>query len=95
MSTIDVHRARELAHEFAVVLRRDLTHEQLAQVNARNEVEEDSSICHTHDFCDANESMAEAFERLFSRPMTFDEDDTALVHEAWSIAKNDRFQPLY
>ncbi len=34
----------------------------MAEINDRNAAEEDANICHSHDFCDANEYMNEAME---------------------------------
>ena len=53
-------------------------------------------ICHSHDFCDANVYMAEAFEHVIGRnvflPCDTNDDgiiesDCRTMNEAWSIAK--------
>lgn len=53
-----------IAMEFCRILRRDLSVEDLGEVCARNAVETSSGVCHSHDFCDANMVMEEAFHAL-------------------------------
>lgn len=44
-------------------------------------------ICASHDFCDANMVMAEAFKVIVeAEPNVFNEDDAALWSEAWRMA---------
>ncbi len=46
----------ELAREFSRRLREEIGAENLNSAIARNAGEVNSSVCHSHDFCDANTS---------------------------------------
>lgn len=78
---------KELASEFAKQLRSDLTEVELyTAVNLNNE-ETDPSICHSHDFCDANQSMLNA---MYSLGMEFESDSAEqakLLGAAWELAR--------
>lgn len=67
-----------IALMFGRELRDALNPEQMDEVLARNAVETDSQICHSHDFCDANMVMLAAFEKL-----GFTEDDVIPDHSRW------------
>lgn len=91
-----------IASTFSNVLREWLTPIQIAKVITRNLREHDDMVCHSHDFCDANEAMNEAFKRVLGRGMYLidasatqeqKDDDTDLWGEAWGIAKQARFVP--
>lgn len=47
--------------EFAVRVESCLKRSDLKEMRRRNALQTDPSICHTHDFCDANALMDEAF----------------------------------
>jgi hypothetical protein len=53
--------AETLANEFGAALRTLLTAEEIAAVLERNARESGSRICHSHDFCDANEVLLGVF----------------------------------
>ena len=78
---------RRLAHAFHAVLGSWLTEEQRELVDARNAAEAEAGICHTHDFCDANMAMFDAFEAVVGRESEADsEDDSRLWNAAWNCA---------
>ena len=80
-----------LARAFSANLRRDLTAEQMAEVNRLNATA-DAGICHSHDFLDANVTMEEAWIAIFDRVPDIQSDaDCALWGEAWDLAKANRF----
>lgn len=54
--------APALAAEFSRFLRKHLNAYELACAITLNDDEPSDAICHTHDFCDANEVMAQACE---------------------------------
>jgi hypothetical protein len=67
-----------------------------------NASETDKSICHSHDFCDANMAMDEAFTKVLGRQYVFFNDeepetekqneiDADLINAAWSMAKANKF----
>lgn len=77
----------ELARGFSRVLRKRLSPDELAECVRRNDSEANPGICHSHDFCDANMAMAEAWELLTSLPHC----PEALWDAAWNIAKTSNF----
>jgi hypothetical protein len=52
-----------LALEFSQGLHAYLTPVQMSEVVERNRNEEDISVCHSHDFCDANVVLYDVFKR--------------------------------
>ncbi len=80
----------QLALEFSNILKSWLSSDQMIAVNARNEGAGDS--CATHDFCDANEAMIEAFTIVFKRDIDF-QSDTDMMHmnKSWYFAKTNKF----
>ena len=89
-----------VAFEFSEVLRNWLTLEEMDEVILRNANEyKDSDVCASHDFCDANMAMAEAFDNL-GLTTTADIEDCEstewiaaqdLWNTAWTIAKISSF----
>jgi hypothetical protein len=106
-TTVPTEVRRALAREFSNVLRRWLSEREMVEVVERNERtghKYGRSVCHSHDFCDANMAMAEAFANLgFKSCADIAEDDeregpewTAaadLWNEAWTMAKAADFNP--
>lgn len=88
----------ELADAFSKHLRETLTAEQLRKVVIRNRHETEPTVCHSHDFCDANESMLEAaWETGACKRGEFRADDSELadiMDLAWGHAKGNQFRPL-
>lgn len=83
-----------LAHRFAGNLLDDIGMDNLRIVIARNATEPNATVCHSHDFCDANMTMAAAFAEITGRdPLTESGDDAALWNAAWEHAL--RLFPLY
>ena len=84
---IPMPTASDLAIVFSSILRTTLRNNDLFLVIARNATEPDPAVCHTHDFCDANQAMIDALEAL-GRPYAYDDDaQEALIQEAWDIAR--------
>jgi hypothetical protein len=52
-----------LALEFSQGLHAYLTPVQMSEVVERNRNEEDNSVCHSHDFCDANVVLYDVFKK--------------------------------
>jgi hypothetical protein len=79
----------KLADEFDAELRAELSESDYDDAVVLNRDEESAGVCHTHDFCDANVFMAEAFEKVVGRPIDLQSDaDTALWNAAWSEWKS-------
>ena len=98
-----MNNTEKLAEEFARIIREWLTAEEMIEVNRLNDAEpENSGICHSHDFCDANMALVEALDNLgiensIDLPNdTFDERVAyiyAMKFEsaAWDLAKSNHF----
>lgn len=95
-----------VAHAFADVLKEWLTPEQVAEANAKNKTDDyDDSVCASHDYCDANMAMDEAFKKVdpaFYAAAWADNEATGgegkvwarmtdIWNEAWGIAKRADF----
>ena len=82
--------AEALAERFESRLREAIGPEALRKVAELNAAETVEGVCHSHDFCDANEVMLLALEDL-GLPSPVDEHEAvrdeadALVVEVWAI----------
>ena len=65
-----------IADAFANIIRDWLTAAEWAEMQARN-VDDSDGVCASHDFCDANMAMAEAFETVTGREPAFGYDTLA------------------
>jgi hypothetical protein len=91
----DANAAR-VAVAFARKLRRDIGPRNFAEMCKRNAAQRDPNVCHSHDYCDANMTMAEAFADIIGRPFYVCADDgvseeeaaadAALWSDAWNMA---------
>lgn len=91
----------KVALKFAELLHRELRPSQMYFAIKRNREETDkgnfgNSVCHTHDFIDANEVMDDAIHIVTGkRPSgmlpTMPKDVNDLWNEAWNIAKTVQF----
>lgn len=84
--------ARKLAIMFSKIVSSHLGEVCLAEVVALNNAETDSSICHSHDFIDPNQSMIDAMDELGIELNLQDEKQVALINSAWDIAKRNNFK---
>lgn len=80
----------KLASAFNVVLF-DWIGPKLGQVVIQNRQQSDPSICHTHDWCDSNQAMIDAFENTFKRLPDLQGPDGDLMDCAWSTSKENDF----
>lgn len=86
--------AQILASQFSANLRAALSPEQVLGAVLANTLETNPAICHSHDYCDANVTMAEAFETVMGRPVDLQSDaDGLLWSDAWEIARRNAFVP--
>lgn len=93
MTTKTIPQHEKIAREFSKVLREWLTAEQMAQVISRNAKETNPSICHSHDFCDANMAMMEAYEKVTGEEIdNLTEEQSALWGKAWDHAVKTKFR---
>lgn len=54
----------QIAAAFSAELRLQLNAGEFVEMLARNAAETDPAICHSHDFCDANQVMIDALAKL-------------------------------
>lgn len=83
-----------LAKQFSKVLRGWLGAKKMKTVIARNHAEQEPGICHSHDFCDANMAMDQAFRDLGVHGMPDGHGDDAMTNAwnaAWDLAKSHNF----
>ncbi len=85
-----------LARKFSEVLRRWLTPKEMLTVAQRNVKQAGEGTCASHDFCDANMAMLEAYEsfgKAWGRRALDMDDDVArnLWNEAWDRAQANAF----
>lgn len=92
----------KLAKEFSKILNEWLSKDEITEINKRNATEEYKGNCATHDFCDPNQAMLDAFENVMGRELVFfngdvpesekqNEYDMALWSKAWTLAHNNKF----
>lgn len=84
-------RVKVLAMVFTAVLREWLSAEEWAAVVQRNAMDDDPNVCHSHDFCDANEAMIEAHQIAFGcdfpEGWADSEEYTSFLNAAWETAR--------
>lgn len=88
-------KAQQIADQFILIINEWLTKGELAKVNRRNKIN-DPHVCATHDFCDANMAMHEAFMSFGIDPLSSEhgpmsDEMVYLWNTAWGIAKNQKF----
>ena len=98
----------ELARAFSTALQKDLGLEKVEAIVNANELknminkEGDERFCHSHDHCDANMVMLEAFQKIQGRPPFFlmetdgikqelRDQDQKMIDEAWTMASVNSF----
>lgn len=78
-----------IGNRFALILNSWLTPEQLESVKSENAKNKTTLNCASHNFCDANMAMVEAFE-FFQEALPDDDGDQAqfdLWNKSWDYAK--------
>lgn len=81
-----------LAIEFSKILHEWLNQDTIDQINSLNEAQEDKDICHSHDFCDANMAMNEAFQKVYGRGLNLGaEEELSITSKSWKLAKENEF----
>lgn len=99
MAKISIEIER-LARAFSETLKTALSDYQISEVIRRNRITADKSVCHSHDYCDANmimlnalktcgidvENNEDAWAWVFDSP---EGNDT--LNKAWDIAKANEF----
>lgn len=81
-----------LSYKFSLVIR-DWLGAEIYDAIELNRAEQCDSVCHTHDFCDANEAMAEAWLEVFGTAAdTSSEYVCKIWSAAWCLAKEREFK---
>lgn len=91
-------RVAALANAFIDALADTLDEHEMAKVRERNAMEPDSLVCHSHDFCDANMVMLEAFADTIGLCKQDDvdvEQSCDWFNAAWGLAKDCGFAAPY
>lgn len=83
-----MNNVEKLSDSFRKVIQEHLLPDEIAKVNEENMFARDG-ICATHDYCDANIKMHEAFVQAFGREPG--DADMKLWGDAWSLAKDRGF----
>jgi|DEB0MinimDraft_6_1074348.scaffolds.fasta_scaffold64339_2 hypothetical protein len=84
---------RRVADEFKDCMAETLQPDELRAIDAENRKRSDAT-CASHDYCDANMVMNEAFERLELEVFGDDgmsEETVTLWNEAWDLAQSEGF----
>ena len=89
--TLEEQLADRIALRFASVIREWLNEAELAEVNRLNNLEMSPHVCHTHDFCDANMAMDEAFRKEGLEVNLGDYAFGRIWDAAWNIARVEGF----
>lgn len=77
-----------IADEFGGLLIKAIGAGKYSEVLKLNQAEGARGVCHSHDFCDANEVMAEAFAIAIGRPINLqDARDRDLWNDGWNVWK--------
>ena len=92
MNIYNSKTAEKLSNKFAYLLSMEIGDDNLRKVVDRNRAENCGSVCHSHDYCDANMIMVEAFKEVCKRePDLNNRDDVVLIDQAWKQAKDYNF----
>lgn len=83
--------AQDLANEFAVEIRKWVSPDDCREIDRRNKAETSAAICHSHDFCDANQAMINALSKLGMEFDLQDEPQMKLIDDAWRIVRGQGF----
>lgn len=88
-------RITRTAWNFAAKIVEVHTEEEFKAIVEANAAEADPNICHSHDFCDANDLMMVAFCEAFGQTEEeFDLQDEGVIdaiNAAWALAKAANF----
>lgn len=88
----EVNTQHALAKEFSRVLRSWLTPEEMAKVIQLNATPQYHGCCASHDFCDSNMAMDEAFTKIVGHECDADVGlDAVTWSKAWDIAVKSEF----
>ena len=86
----------QLAAEFSRILNNFLTPDQITEINRLNTTPDyQNGSCATHNFCDPNQAMIDAWEFLTGEEMELSASDEKMIEltgRAWQIARENGFK---
>jgi len=77
--------AQLIASRFDSILREWLLPDEYSDMVQENKEDPDTNVCHSHDYCDANVAMMEAFGADFDCD---NESHMEAIAEAWNVWKS-------
>lgn len=83
-----------LSAEFSKLIREEMTADQLNEIIELNHRYQ-GEFCATHEFCDSNMVMLQAWKNYFEKELYFyvsNQDDTDLWNAAWSLSMKSDFK---
>lgn len=80
-----------VAKEFSRIMREWLTADELAEVDRRNRAESNPCICHSHDLCDPNQAMIDAFTAVGVEYDVQNDAHGDCSNRAWQVVKANGF----
>jgi hypothetical protein len=90
--TITPNTHKVVAAKFCEIIKEWIGTLGVAKVVELNAEDPDKSVCHSHDFCDANQAMIDACEAYGIKFSTEDGSDFDKVcDKAWAVAKKAGF----
>ena len=93
--TLKARRAmlvKALSDRFSRLIRRELTDGEFEHLVQESKDNDDPRVCCSHDYLDANETMAAAFKSTMKREIDLDDlADVALWNAAWDMSKSKLF----
>jgi len=81
----------KIAKEFSKLLTKFLSKKNMIHIIELNKVEKHMGVCHSHDFCDSNMFMDQAFQNIHFCQTSFVDRDNEIWSNAWEIARNNHF----
>lgn len=84
--------ANQLAKQFTRIINEWLTIAELKEVRKFNSLPENIDYCGTHNFCDGNQALIDAYQFIFNcQPDITNNYCLRLSNKAWGIAKQNQF----
>ncbi len=83
---INTHQVT-LAFQFSKELFDYIGIDNMVEMNRKNTAEVGDLICHSHDYCDANQAMLDAMEKLNIEYDPNSKYQTDMLNDVWQIAK--------
>lgn len=85
-------KVNELSTAFTSLIRSWLTESEIESVNEFNQTSGD--CCGTHNYCDANQAIIDAFSQVFGREVDISSDlDNDYCNAAWRLSRDNKFSP--